>query len=306
MPTSLFSQIGPILLLAVAGYAGRKRGVLNAEVQRGLSALVMNISMPASILSSANMPFEAGNMGNVALTFVGGVVFFLFGMALMWLITRKLPLERRYKAVLTCLGIFQNSSFIGYPVVSIFLPDTGIFFASFFVIAYNLFFFSYGVAKLSGRAMFSVRQVFLSPNMLASFGMILLYVSPLRLPAMLQNTLEMLGGMTTPLSMLVIGSMLGGMKLAEIFTSPSLYLVAFLRLLAVPTAFFLALRALPMVPHVVATVVLVMSGLPCGSMTVMAAEQYGAEAAYASKGVLLSTLLFVATIPYVAFLQGML
>lgn len=305
LPPTLFTQIAMIFILALVGYIARKAKVLNPQIQGGLSAVVLNIAMPCAILSSANMDLDPSRMASVLRVFGSAMVFFLVSIFLFKSVARLLKMDKGHSIIFTSLGAFPNTAFIGFPIISIFLPDTGVFYASIFTIAYNLYFFTFGTAQISGQTKFSFRSIFGSINTVASFLMVILYLVQFKMPTVVQTSMEMLGGLATPLSMLVIGSMLASFKFKELFTTPSLYLVSFLRLLAVPTAIFAVLKLLGW-PTEVSVVIFVMTALPCGSMTVIAAEQYGTEPLYASKGVLLSTLLFAGTLLYVALMQTML
>lgn len=305
MSPELLNQIILIFILAAVGYLSRKKDIITGSVQFGLSSIVLNVALPCSILASANKPYLPESIAQIGIVLLGAVLYFVLTILAMTGLTKAMRLPHEQGAVTTLLVAFSNSAFIGYPVISIFLPDTGIFYASFFNIIFNVMFFTYGIASLSGKGKITAAGVFGNINNIASVVMILLYLLQFKMPTAIQNALEMLGGMATPLSMLVVGSMLGTIRLRQLFTTPLLYLVSFLRLLALPTLVFLVLRLLG-IGGAAGTVLLIISGLPSASMTVMAAEKTGTQPEYASKGVLLSTLLFLATVPYLAFLQGLL
>ncbi|MFV0414710.1 MAG: AEC family transporter [Oscillospiraceae bacterium] len=305
MSLSLLNQIVVIFLLAAAGYAARKSNILNQQTQLGLSNIVLNLAIPASILASAAKPLEAKNFTVVITILIGAVVYYLFSIFMANLLSRLMKLPRGRGTIFTLLVAFANVAFIGYPVISIFLPENGIFFASFYVIIFNLSFFTYGVATTSTGEKLSPLAIFGNINNIAAFVMVVLYLLQIRFPAPVQQTLELLGNLSTPLSMLVIGSMLATIKLRQLFATPTLYFISFLRLLVLPTLVFLVLRWLGITGDA-ATVLLIVSGLPSASVTVMIAEKNNAEPEYATKGVLLSTILFMATVPYLAFLHGLL
>lgn len=305
MSLELLNQIIMIFSLAAVGYGARKKGMLNNELQAGLSAIVLGVSVPASILASANMDMEPAQLSAVGIIFAGAVLYFICSLALGALLGRLLKLSKKQQVIFTNLVGFSNVSFVGYPIISIFLPETGIFLASFFVLAYNFFFFTFGTARTSGQTKISYRSIFGNFNIIVCFIMLALYLLQIKLPTPLQGTLELLGGTSTPLSMIIVGSMLASIRLRDLFTTPPLYLSTLVRLLVLPTITFFVVKGLAL-PVDAATVILVMTGLPSATLTVIAAEKYNCEPVFASKGVLLSTLLFLLTVPYIAFLQGFL
>lgn len=305
MMQALISQLVVIMLLAGAGYLARKLDIINQKVQLGLSAIVLNIAIPCSILSSANKPYDPAHLGSILGIVIGAVIYYVGCILIFTLLTKVIRLPKAQGTIFTLLAMFANVAFIGYPIISIFLPDSGVFFASFYVLVFNVFFFTYATAKTSGKAKLSPAAIFGNINTIAAALMIVLYVVQVRLPAPLQTTLELLGNLATPLSMLVIGSMLATIKIRQLFATPLLYLLSFLRLLLIPLITFGALKLLG-ISGTVATVLLIMSALPSASMTVMVAEQNKFEPEFATKGVLLSTILFVFTLPVVAVLHGFL
>lgn len=305
MTLELFNQILMIFLLAAVGFIARKRNIITAQLQFGLSAIVLNIALPCSIIASANKPIDSQSTSSIIIILVGAVIYFAFSILLMTIITKLMRLPKKQAAITSLLVIFSNAAFIGYPVVSIFLPENGTFFNSFYLPVFNILFFTYAISKTAGNTKLAPKAIFGNINNIASVVMVVFYLLQFKLPVAVQSTLEILGGLNTPLSMLVIGSMLATIPLRQLFTTPSLYMVAFLRLLLLPTLAFAVLKAFG-ISGAPATVLLITSGLPAGSMTVMQAEKDQCDPEFATKGVLLTTLLFFATVPYLAFLQGLL
>lgn len=303
MSQELFNQLVVIFLLAGIGFAARKGGIISAELQKGLSGVVINISVPCTILASASNPMAEGSAA-IMLWIVGfGLVYHIAALFAGMGLGRALRLGPERRPVFACLLAFPNAAFIGFPIISVFLPETGILYASLFNITYNLVFFSLGTLFMSGEKKVSVKNLLGSIPTIASLLMVVLYVAQLKFPAPLQNTLAMVGGTSTPFSMIVIGSMLASVKIRELLAAPVLYLLSFLRLLVIPTAVFGLLWLLP-VPAAAALVLVLMCGLPSGALTAIAAENHGKEAAFASAGVVHTTLFFAATVAWVAFLIG--
>jgi predicted permease len=95
--------------------------------------------------------------------------------------------------------------------------------------------------------------------------------------------------------MLIVGSILHGVKLKEVLTKECFY-YSFFRLAVVPALMFLVLTLLKASPLVTGVVVL-SSAMPAALTTAMLAEKYGQDAAFASKVVFVSTILSMATLP---------
>jgi predicted permease len=296
----LINQIAVFFLLAGAGYAARRLKVITGQLRLGLSALIMQVALPSAILEASQKPAEASNTAVILTVLAGGAIYYVFAIPLSAGLARLFKLEKKKGIIFVMLAVFQNVAFMGYPIISIFLPEQGVFFASFFVMLYNAVFFTYGTQRMSGKRV-SLRSV-LNPAVVATLLMALFYLAQIKFPAPVSGALGLLGGLSTPLSMLAIGAMLADMPIKEIFSAPILYLMAFLRLVAIPAAVFLALKALG-IGGAAGTVLLVMSCLPSGNLIAIAAAREECEPELAAKGVLLSTLLFLLTVPCVAVLQ---
>lgn len=305
MSFDMLWQILTLLLLMCVGYSARKAGIIHAALQRGLSDVILHIALPASILGAAQHMEAEGSTAEIITVLIGAAVYFAVVIGVMEIGTRWLPLDRQRKAALRLVVVFSNCAFMGYPVLSVIYPEQGVFYGCFFVFIFHLVFFTYGAGITSGGKSLSVKSVVLNINNIASAVMLLLFLFNIRLPVPLSRSLELLGGLCTPLSMLVIGSMLAGVNIKRIFTSPLAYAASLLRLLVIPALIFAGLRALN-IGGVAGTVLLVLSGMPGSSMAVIQAEKNNCAPETVANGVMLSTLLFIPAVFYLLFLNSLL
>lgn len=301
MFSALVNQLIVIFLYVLIGFVANKTKVIDERLQNGLSSVVMTIVIPCSIIASANKPMEPSNLSAIVIIFLGGALYHIFAMISLEGITKFLPISKKQKAVFSCLSIFPNVGFIGYPIMSVFLPENGIFFASFYLVTFYLGFFTYGVFKLSDIKKFSLKTVFTNINILACILMVVLYVLQIKFPTPVQSAIQNIGSMSSSLSMIVVGSMLANNRIRGLFSNLLLYLSSLLRLIIFPTIMFVILLFLPF-PHEVEIVLLVMTGLPTATLTALAAETYNCEPEFASNGAIQSVLLFAITVFYLTFL----
>ena len=128
-----------------------------------------------------------------------------------------------------------------------------------------------------------------------------LYISNLPVPMVFKDTATRIGAVTGPLSMLVIGDSLAQIRLKDLFTDVRLLLFSVVKLLLMPALLLWGLRFFITDPMFLG-VCLVMTATPVGSMTVMLAQQYDGDYRLTSKGVALTTVLSVATMPFLFWL----
>jgi len=113
-----------------------------------------------------------------------------------------------------------------------------------------------------------------------------------------QTTVTYLGNVATPLSMMSIGFSLGRANIFSIFNDKKLYLFTFIKLIIIPAIGVLILRRLNL-PVQVLGVSAVMLSMPIGNLPVMLANQYGVNSESCAKGIIITTLFSVITVPLI-------
>ena len=124
----------------------------------------------------------------------------------------------------------------------------------------------------------------------------------MKIPAFLQAAVTHLSNLTAPLSMMIIGASLAVMDVKRLFTDGKLLAFSVIKLLLVPIAGLFIIARFVENP-VILGVCMVMLATPVGSMNAMLAQQYDGDYETASKGVALTTILSVATMPLIAALM---
>ena len=137
--------------------------------------------------------------------------------------------------------------------------------------------------------------------MIACIITIVVYFFQIPVPAFVKSTTTHLSNLTAPLSMMVIGASLATIDLKKLFTDGKLLLFAAIKLLIIPIAGMLVIRGF-VKNEVICGVCMVMLATPVGSMTAMLAQQYDGDYEMASRGVALTTILSVVTMPIVSMI----
>ncbi|WP_235190489.1 AEC family transporter [Leuconostoc mesenteroides] len=137
------------------------------------------------------------------------------------------------KRVVKYSSVYSNVGFLGIPLASSLFGSTGVFFAVIAMAVFNVFNWSHGISlftsKSSGGFLSTVKHVILNPNIIAiSFGL-MLFLTRIELPSILNQALVYVGNANTPLSMIIVGNSLGNLKLNR-------------RMISVPLIFALVLR----------------------------------------------------------------
>jgi len=126
---------------------------------------------------------------------------------------------------------------------------------------------------------------------------------PFHWPQTVIQTLEDVGKMTIPLSMILIGNLLAEISWSDfrqyiknvyIWTSTSFKLLVFPLSLLV----FIFLH----IPYPLLVIAILTAGMPSAPTTTVYAQKFGGDASFASFGVLLTTILCTLTIPFLYLL----
>lgn len=297
MFTILLNIMGKIAILVALGYFLRKKEIINQQLQDGLTSFMMKVALPANVLTSANNVFSLELSRNLLIVVAVAVCYYVAALVFTRAVERLLPLSEKGRTLFSLMAVFANTAFIGFPLAEELMGSEGLLYAVVFNMVWILFFFTIGVAMISGQKKFQLKSIFQVPVSVASIIAILLYVSPFRFPYFIQDTLSTLGNMVVPLSMLLIGCSLVQVRLGQILLDPYSYFISALRLAVFPLIVLGALCLIPGVPNLVALTCCLAACLPSASLCVVFAQQYNCEPAYASRAVVQGMLLMIGTVP---------
>lgn len=288
-----------MLLFAIAaGFLANRMGILGGGTDKKISRLLLAITLPSMILGSVctgeALPEAAVVLGTLGVA----AVFYLLEFAFVLAVPPLLGGTPGQKGVWRYTLAFPNVAFIGYPVVSALFGPEALFYAVILVLPFNLMTFTLGPLMLTGAKRFSLRQMF-SPCVVASILALILALGRLRPPAMIGEALEFVGGVTVPLSLLFVGSLLAGMPLGRMLASPRLWILTAVRLLALPAVLCFLLRWMGTDPLILGVAVTQMA-MPAAVNGSILCMEYGGDAECMAQITFVSTLASIVTIPILA------
>ena len=128
---------------------------------------------------------------------------------------------------------------------------------------------------------------------------LVIFLTGIPLPDLLVETSEMVGDITSPLSMLVLGSTVAMYPLKESLKDVRCYVFSLFRLFIIPLIVLAVCRGIQLDPFYTGIAVL-SCAMPVASMVLMIANQYGGNTEAISRNILVTTVLSVITIPLIA------
>ena len=301
----LLQQILIIFLEIGTGIVITKIGIMDDKNSKFLSNLVMTVTLPCTLLASAGID---GGREAVAGMLKGDVVleiFYIVCICLCLLLSRAMHLTHGQKAVLVGAAVMPNSAFIGIPLITALLgSEAGALYGAAGIMAYNILFFTYVQHLFDPEAKVSLKA-FLTPTNITTAIMVVMLVSGLRLPGILESFCKAMGNTTTPLALIIAGGMLARSDLKKLVANPLVWLITGLRCLVFPLGFLAVLCLLPLDPTL-RMAVLILTSCPAGSLTAVLAKQYDTEGELASQAVAHSTLCILISVPLVLSLGSTL
>lgn len=301
---SLVDIMVMLFLLLAIGFVCRKIGVINETASKYLSKLIICLGQPALIIAALNNAEWSRERLKIALwaTVIGFAMHTFLGVV-AFLICRRMKNADHAKIFEFGL-VFANCGFLGFPVLdSVFGEGMGSFMGAFYVISFHIFLWTWGITILArGRddIKLTPKKAFLNYGTVpCAIGIAIYLLKPVfAMPESIGKTLTYLGGLCTPISLLITGGLLATIPLKKLFGTPSLYVQSVISLLAIPMTVCVLAKLLRL-PDQYILFCTVMAGLPAASTVTMLGEIHNVDPAYASQTVGMTSFLTIVTLPVV-------
>lgn len=293
--TSLMNLQGEIVLLLVTGLILRKTGVLKAEAKKVLTDLIIYLILPCNIIFSFEVNFSIELLRKFAVILIVAIGIQIFAFILSKALYRKE--EEKRKKVLQYSTLVSNAGFMGNPISESIFGSTGLLYASVYLIPQRIIMWSAGVSLFteSSDKKSLIKKILTHPCIVAVFIGMGMLVSGIRPFGFVNNTIKVIGACTTPMSMILIGTILNDIDIKEALNFKVMgYTV--LRLFIIPGISYICCLAMG-VDTLVANVTTLLAAMPAGSTTAILAEKYNCDPEFATKIVVFSTLMTVFSVP---------
>lgn len=303
----MLQQMTVMFLMMAVGYLCYKKQILTEEVSKKVSAIVVNVANPCMILSSA-LTDQQMRGKELLQTLAIVALMYVFLLVVAQLLPKILRIRKESRGAYAAMTVFANIGFMGFPVLAAMYGNGALLYGAVFQIPFNILIYTYGVAVLTrkpdacgkaGLDRIEILKKIFNIGVIACIAAMLIYFLRIPIPSFLQAFITNLGNLTAPLSMMIIGASLAQMPLKALFLDKKLLLFSMVKLLILPAVWMLMVNRVAE-QEILRGVCLVMMATPAGSMTAMLAQQYGGDYETASRGVALTTVLSVITMPVLA------
>lgn len=293
--TGLFEMQGMLFTIMILGYIFRKAGMISDEGKSLLTDLVLYVTLPASIIKSFQIEFNHQILVSCIVVIVVAAGIQVGAWLLGMILYPGFPDER--KKVLQYATICSNASILGNPIAEGIFGSMGLLYASIYTIPQRTFMWSIGLTYFTQAPDMKtlIKKVSTHPCIVSVVIGMLIMVFQIPVQGFLSLTIKNIAGGNTFLAMSLVGTILAEVPFRSLPEKDTVY-YSFIRLFFIPFLVYLACH-FAQVDSLVTGVSVVLSGMPSASVTAVLAAKYGKDEVFATKCVVLSTLLSMVTVP---------
>ena len=297
-----------LFALVVVGYAAGKLGYLGGDFDRQLSSVVINITCPALILSSAMTGELPDRRYILPLLLISTLTYVLLAAAGFWL-PRLLTKRRDDEGAVGFALMFGNVGFMGYPVVASIFGHEAVFYAAVLNVVNTFAVFTVGTVLMTGRnevegGRFQKKVLYSTPMLAAYLTMGIVALEIDNIPTVISQPLSMLGAITVPAALLIIGSSMSNLSLRTMLGNRTVYATTLLRLVLLPVGVHYLMRLVGFDPFVVNINTLVIA-MPVATYGTILCLKYEKDTTMITAVTFITTLLAMVSIPLLVMLLGM-
>ena len=299
--------LAKVFIMILPGYILTKLNLINKTHTEGVSSIITYVTYPCLVIMAMQMEFSWEILNNckyVVLIFIGVVII---AMIISKILTTVIKLPPAQTGIMAFMMVFGNTGFLGLPVLNGLFGKEAVFYGALCDSSFDVLMFSIGVTLIRQAAkgetkmgVIDAMKGLINPCFIGSLLGLCLFICGITLPDILSGPMDAIGSATSPLAMMVVGSHLARIKFKDMFTTPPAYLVCLLKLLVAPAVALVLVKLIIGGGTLFGTVIIMESAMPCAMLCVILSEKYKADVEFATKGVMLTTILCLLTIPIVA------
>lgn len=294
----LFQQILSLFIIMGLGYLFVKLKFLTAEDSRVLSVVCIYLVIPCVILNAFQIDYTPEIMEGFLAAVVLAVLLHILLFAMGYLLKRFLHMTDVERLSV----IYSNCGNLVVPLVMALFGEEWVIYSSAYICVQTFFIWTHGYSVMSGQTSFNWKKIFFNVNVICCFLGAAMFLLHVKLPEILGNAVHSMAGIIGPLSMIIIGMLMGGTDMKRVFQRKQIYLVAFLRLIGAPLAGIVMFRVAGALMELeneqtILTIVLLSYITPSAATITQLSQYFNHDVEYCSAINVLTTILCVITMP---------
>ena len=296
--------LGQVVLMGIymlAGGVSYWRRWIDENGVKQISNLLLYLVNPLTIIAAYQIEFSWPKLWVLGQTFCLSLIVLGLTFAIIALLMKRMDVVEKF-----AVG-FANSGFIGIPLVKAVLSDTAVFHLSAFLVAANLWVWTYGIYLLTqDKKYMTLRKAIMNPGTIGTILGLGLFISPWKLPSLLFTGIYQLGNLNTPLAMIILGAYIMKTDVKKMFHSWRLYRTCLWRLIFMPLLTLLVLALVPVTDQTILMTIFIAISGPAAVNTMMFPLQFGGNSELGAQIVSMSSLLSMFSLPIILSLGGLI
>ena len=294
-----------LFIIVIVGYVAGKLGYLGGDFDRQLSRLVINITCPALILSSS-MTGELPDRRFILPLLLISIVTYIILTGAAFLLPRYMTKRKDDRGAIGFALMFGNVGFMGYPVVASIFGHEAVFYAAVLNVVNTFTVFTIGTILITGSSniegkRFEKKVLYSTPMLAAYLTMLIVALEINNIPGFICQSLTMLGNITVPAALLIIGSSMSQLPIRSLLGNTTVYLTTALRLALLPLAVYY-LTSLMGFSQLVVNINTVVIAMPVATYGTILCLKYGKDTTLMAEVTFITTLLSMISIPLLTML----
>ena len=288
-----------LFAIVVVGYIAGKIEYMGGTFDKRLSKIVIDISCPALILSSAMTGELPDRRYILPLLGISALTYLLLTGVALWL-PRLLTKKKDDEGAVGFALMFGNVGFMGYPIVASIFGREAVFYAAVLNVVNTFAVFTIGTILITGKTVngpkFQKKVLWSTPMLSAYLTMLIVALRIEGIPEWISQPLTMIGNITVPAALLIIGSSMSQLPLRSMLGNGTIYLTTLLRLAVLPIGIHYLFTLLGFDPFVVGinTVVIAMPVATYGTILCL---RHGKDTTLITEVTFITTLVSMVSIP---------
>ena len=288
-----------LFAIVVVGYIAGKIEYMGGTFDKRLSKIVIDITCPALILSSAMTGELPDRRYILPLLGISALTYLLLTGVALWL-PRLLTKKKDDEGAIGFALMFGNVGFMGYPIVASIFGREAVFYAAVLNVVNTFAVFTIGTILITGKTVngpkFQKKVLWSTPMLSAYLTMLIVALRIEGIPTWISQPLTMIGNITVPAALLIIGSSMSQLPLRSMLGNGTIYMTTLLRLAVLPIGIHYLFTFLGFDPFVVG-INMVVIAMPVATYGTILCLRHGKDTTFITEVTFITTLISMLTIP---------
>ena len=297
--TVIINKVISLFLIMIIGVYGNKRKIITPTINKGLTNILLEITLPCLVVSSFIFDMDDELKNNIIKCFIYSPIVFIITILISYI--ALFPIKSDKKIIMQFANVFSNCGFIGFPIIYSIFEGEGVIYASIFNMFFTILVWTYGILLFTGKINIKeIKKVLVNPSVIAVYIGIVLFIFKIDIPEVITSTMDLVGAVTTPLSMIIVGVILSHISFKKYMSDWTVYYSSLLKLIITALALFMIFKILK-IHSVLSNTMVLLTAMPTAAITSILAENLNKEREYATILVFISTVLSLVTFPLIAY-----